>query len=79
MLALRPRRPHSSDLTTNQLIMDTRTGMILPEEAIPEAQKKHFVEVKRDLTVREKANAQIGLYEPCGCGSGKKFKFCCKK
>jgi hypothetical protein len=21
---------------------------------------------------------QLKLYEPCGCGSGKKFKFCCK-
>lgn len=33
--------------------------------------------IKRDLTVAEKSKMQIGLYSPCGCGSGKKFKFCC--
>lgn len=58
--------------------MDNRTGMILPEEAIPEGQKKHFQEIKRDLTARELMEAQIKLYSPCVCGSGKKFKFCCK-
>ena len=58
--------------------MDTRTGMILPVESIPAGQKQHFVEVKRDLTKIEKANAQIQLYAPCACGSGKKFKFCCR-
>lgn len=59
--------------------MDTRTGMIMPEEHIPEAQKKHFVRVTRDLSVKEKAESQIALYAPCACGSGKKFKFCCRK
>lgn len=59
--------------------MDTRTGMIMPEEHIPSGQKQHFVEVKRDLSALEKANAQIKLYAPCACGSGKKFKFCCHK
>lgn len=51
--------------------------MILPEEHIPEAQKPHFVKVQRDLRAKEKALAQIQLYAPCGCGSGRKFKFCC--
>ena len=23
-------------------------------------------------------NVKIGAYDPCPCGSGKKFKFCCK-
>lgn len=58
--------------------MDTRTGMILPENHIPEGQKQHFVRVERDLTQLEAMNAQIQLYAPCACGSGKKFKFCCK-
>ena len=31
------------------------------------------------LTKLEEANAQIRLYSPCVCGSGKKFKFCCHK
>lgn len=53
--------------------------MILPEENIPEGQKKHFVKIVRDLSALEKAEAQIKIYAPCGCGSGKKFKFCCHK
>lgn len=58
--------------------MDNRTGMILPEEHVPKGQRQRFTEVKRSLTEVEKAAAQIRLYSPCGCGSGKKFKFCCK-
>jgi hypothetical protein len=57
--------------------MDTRTGMIMPEEHIPAGQARYFVPVTRDLSARERADAQIRLYAPCGCGSGKKFKFCC--
>lgn len=38
-----------------------------------------FVEVKRPLTIRERFKMQINKYAPCGCGSGKKFKFCCYK
>jgi uncharacterized protein YchJ len=57
--------------------MDTRTGMILPENHIPAGQKQHFIEVERDLTRLEVAAAQIKLYSTCVCGSGKKFKFCC--
>lgn len=51
----------------------------MPKEHIPEAQKKHFVRIVRDLSVKEKAEAQIALYSLCACGSGKKFKFCCRK
>lgn len=53
--------------------------MILPEDQIPEGQKKHFVPVRRELKIVEKNRAQIALYSPCGCGSNKKFKFCCYK
>jgi len=45
---------------------------------MPESEKKGYVEVKRDLTAKENADMQIRLYAPCGCGSGKKFKFCCR-
>lgn len=34
--------------------------------------------VKRDMTAKERADSRIRLYSPCACGSGKKFKFCCK-
>ncbi len=60
--------------------MDTRSGEIVEEEwmkALPIADQKHFIPVERDLTLKERSERQILLYEPCGCGSGKKFKFCC--
>lgn len=62
--------------------MNVETGEVKPWEAVeklaPEERAK-YVEVKRDLTKLEEANQQIKLYSPCGCGSGKKFKFCCHK
>jgi hypothetical protein len=57
--------------------MDTRTGMILPEDAIPSGQEKYFVPVVRDMTAKETSQHQIELYSPCACGSGKKLKHCC--
>lgn len=59
--------------------MDPGTGKIhfVADEA--EALKRGLVPIKRDLTEREKMELQIQLYSPCGCGSGKKFKFCCKQ
>ena len=59
--------------------MDTRTGKIVDFNDIPHGEEGHFVEVKRDLRHKERADMQIKLYSPCGCGSGKKFKFCCKQ
>ena len=44
----------------------------------PKERAKH-VPVMRSLTVKERATSQIALYSPCGCGSGKKFKFCCHR
>lgn len=58
--------------------MDTRNGIIKKLTEINEDEKKHFVEIKRDITEIEMLEKQIKLYSPCGCGSGKKFKFCCK-
>jgi hypothetical protein len=57
--------------------VDTRTGMILPQDDIPSGQIKYFVPVVRDLTAKEIAQHQIELYSPCACGSGKKLKHCC--
>lgn len=59
--------------------MNTSTGMLVsPTEfnAMPEQKKQQYVEVIRDLTNKEKTDMQIRMYAPCGCGSGKKFKFC---
>lgn len=60
--------------------MNVNTGEVVPfsavEQMTPE-EKEKYVEIKRDLTALEEAERQIKMYSPCGCGSGKKFKFCC--
>ena len=58
--------------------MDPGTGKLHHVANEAEARKLGLVPVKRDLTAREQMEMQIRLYSPCGCGSGKKFKFCCK-
>ena len=59
--------------------MDTRAGELIYKKNIPIGKEKHFSPVVRDVSVAEKAQRQINLYSPCGCGSGKNFKFCCHK
>ena len=44
-----------------------------------EARERGYVAVTRDLSAKEAMVMQIRLYSPCACGSGKKFKFCCKR
>jgi uncharacterized protein YchJ len=58
--------------------MDPGTGKIYQVANEAEARSRGLVPVKRDLTAREQMEQQIRLYAPCACGSGKKFKFCCK-
>lgn len=48
-------------------------------EALSESERRFWTPITRDLTAKEKFDAQIRLYAPCGCGSGKKFKFCCRQ
>lgn len=58
--------------------MNVNDGCIFvsyPGSAMP----KDCVAVRRPLTLKEKADMQIKMYSPCGCGSGKKFRFCCHK
>ncbi len=60
--------------------MDTRTGRLMDAEEVaklPAHIRDAFVPVRRDLTAKEQFNKQIKMYAPCGCGSGKKFRFCC--
>lgn len=62
--------------------MNTETGQLIPAKELnrlPPSERAKYIEVKRDLTVHEHGRMQIALYSPCGCGGGKKFKFCCKK
>ncbi len=62
--------------------MNVHTGQIMSEEAVKrlsQEEQKAWVPVVRDLTSKEASDAQIRMYSLCGCGSGKKFKFCCHK
>lgn len=64
--------------------MDNRTGEIVKlnseeYERLNAEAKARMIPILRDLAAAEEAQKQINLYSPCGCGSGKKFKFCCHK
>lgn len=62
--------------------MNTITGEVISHDAmqkLPPGKRKDYVPIVRDLTHTEKSRKQIELYSPCGCGSGKKFKFCCHR
>ena len=59
--------------------MDPNSGRLQVIQDAEEARSRGLVPVMRDLTEKEKAEMQIRLYSPCACGSGKKFKFCCKR
>lgn len=58
--------------------MDTRTGEIFQFKD-GEEPKSPFKRINIPITDRQmKRNPpKIGRNEPCGCGSGKKFKHCC--
>lgn len=61
--------------------MSPNTGILfsqLEAYSLPQDERKSLIPVTRDLTAKERCEKQIKLYSPCGCGSGKKFKFCCK-
>lgn len=60
--------------------MDTRTGNISYQtiiDSMAEEERQHFKPIERPLLKKEIRKMKIDPYSPCGCGSGKKFKFCC--
>jgi len=60
--------------------MNPETGEVFELKITDEeAKEQGLVPVVRKLTDKEHLTKQIELYSPCACGSGKKFKFCCKK
>ena len=62
--------------------MDTTSGEIVsPEELAKYAGKipPHIKMMGIDPTPAQLRRGRIGRNEPCGCGSGKKFKNCCLK
>jgi uncharacterized protein YchJ len=60
--------------------MNTSTGEVKPfseVEKLPKKERAKFIPVIRDLSSKQETlKRQIGMYSPCACGSGKKFKFC---
>lgn len=46
------------------------------QELFPHREKDYFVPV-RTMTKRQDLTGKVEMYEPCPCGSGNKFKFCC--
>lgn len=61
--------------------MDTRTGEIVPMDEVqtrPLNERGFFKPIKRELTQGELSSGFIRPKSPCGCGSGKKFRKCCK-
>lgn len=63
--------------------MNTHTGEIVDLEKLVEQYGKeenipdYFKPINFPLTTIQKNTGSIGKYDPCPCGSGKKFKFCC--
>ncbi len=42
-----------------------------------DALRRGLTMIRRDLTPEERERGHIRFCDPCGCGSGKKFKACC--
>jgi len=64
--------------------MDTRTGEILSLVQVAKLRKEHAGELPEHVkmmkihpTVKQLIRGRVGRNDPCGCGSGKKFKKCC--
>lgn len=60
--------------------MDSRSGRIYqPGEVavMPEEDKPYMSEMAYHPTPIQRAKRRVGRNDPCGCGSGKKFKRCC--
>jgi uncharacterized protein YecA (UPF0149 family) len=63
--------------------MDTRTGEIITHEELMKKSKQEqrfFVPLTALQTPEQmkRVPPRVGPNEPCGCGSGKKFKRCCR-
>lgn len=57
--------------------MDSNSGKLYNVSDDTVARRLGLIPVERNLSIKERSEMQIRLYQPCGCGSDKKFKFCC--
>lgn len=67
--------PNSADLEA----IDALAAKLSAEAEKLNAQLDRLATVRRDLTAKELFDRHMEPYPLCGCGSGKKFKFCCFK
>lgn len=57
--------------------MDDRGNIYDVDEAT--AKLLGLKKIQRDLTPKEQERRKIGKHDPCGCGSGKKYRDCCRR
>ena len=64
--------------------MDTSNGRIYTQEEMERmlqdmVDAQNFIAMALNPTPRQMARQppRVGMYEPCPCGSGQKFKWCC--
>ena len=58
--------------------MDPGTGKLYQVTDEQAARKRGLIPVNRELSRQERRLMRIGPNSPCGCGSGVKFKKCCR-
>jgi hypothetical protein len=61
--------------------MDVRDGRILTPEQVsmtPAGEQQYLREVKIPLTRQQRLMGRVGANDRCPCGSGVKFKKCCR-
>lgn len=60
--------------------MDSRDGRIHQVDdvaALPAEDRQYMVPMAYPPTPYQRKKLRVGRNDPCGCGSGKKFKRCC--
>jgi uncharacterized protein YecA (UPF0149 family) len=60
--------------------MNTETGEIREWseiEVLPEDERRKYIPMNVPPTVVQRERKRVDKYDPCPCGSGEKFKFCC--
>jgi hypothetical protein len=57
--------------------INPRTRQVM--EVHPSMLRLGLVAIIRDTSNVDRVREQLALYAPCECGSGVKYKWCCKK
>jgi len=54
------------------------SGPVLRRGFVDTKETKNGVKIIRDTRAKDRYEHQVKLYSLCSCGSGDKYKFCCK-